>query len=105
VCEMGLSCLCIFQLNNMWSSSRGVLSPVLFSIYIDSIIQRLRMFGYGCVIGGEFSGYIMYADDLVLVSRSACVLQKMFDICVVELNFIGLSFNFKNSCLLLFGPR
>jgi len=42
---------------------------------------------------------------LVLVSRSVCVLQKIIDICVVELNFIGLSFNVKNNCLLLFGPR
>jgi len=109
-----VSCLCArwgsavfayFSLTTCGVRQGGVLSPVLFSIYIDSIIQRLRMFGYGCVIGGEFSGYIMYADDLVLVSRSVCVLQKMFDICVVELNCIGLSFNFKNSCLLLFGPR
>jgi len=48
---------------------------LVFSIYVDSIVQRLRMSGYGCVIGGlfvccdgEFFGYIMYADDLVLVS-------------------------------------
>jgi len=55
----------------------GVLSPVLFSIYVDSIMERLRMSGYDCVIGGEFFGCIMYADDLVLVSHSVCVLQKM----------------------------
>jgi len=40
------------------------------------------MSGYGCVIGGEFFGCIMYADDLVLVSHSVCVLQKIIDICV-----------------------
>jgi len=40
------------------------------------------MSGYGCVIGGEFFGCIMYADDLVLVSHSVGVLQKMIDICV-----------------------
>jgi len=49
------------------------------------------MSGYGCVIGGEFFGCIMCADDLVLVSHSVCVLQKMIDICVIdELNFVGL---------------
>jgi len=64
------------------------------------------MTGYGCVIGGEFLGYIMYADDLVLVSHSVCVLQKMIGICVDELNCIGLTFNVKKSCLLRFiGPR
>jgi len=47
----------------------------------------------------------MYADDLVLVSHNVCVLQMMIEICVNELNCIGLSFNVKKSCLLRFGPR
>jgi len=63
------------------------------------------MSGYGCVIGGEFFESIMYADDLVLVSHCVCVLQNMIDICVDELNYIGLSFNVKKSCFLRFGPR
>jgi len=46
------------------------------------------MSGYGCLIGDEFLGCIMYADDLVLVSHIVCVLQKMIDICVDELNCI-----------------
>jgi len=53
------------------------------------------MSGYFCVIGGEFFGCIMYADDLV--SSYVCVLQKTIDICVDELNCIGLSFNVKKS--------
>jgi len=44
----------------------------------------------------------MYADDLVLVSHIVCVRQKVIDICVDELNCIGLSFNVKKSCLLRF---
>jgi len=63
------------------------------------------MSGYGCVIGGEFYGCIIYADDPVLVSHIVCVLQKMIDVCVDELNCIGLSFNVKKSCFLRFGPR
>jgi len=60
------------------------------------------MSDYGCVIGPEFFGCIMYADDLVLVSHSVCVLQKMIDFCVDELNCIGLSFNVKKSFFTLF---
>jgi len=81
------------------------LSPVLFSIFVDSIVDRLRMSGYVCVIGCEFFGSIMYADELVLVSHSVCVLHKLIGICVDELNFIGLSFNVKKSCFSRFGPR
>jgi len=83
----------------------GVLSPVLFTISVESIIERLQMSGYGCVIGGEFFGCIIYVYDFVLISHSGCVLQKMIDICVDELNCIGLSFNVKKNCLLRFGPR
>jgi len=57
------------------------------------------MSGHGRVIGGEFFDCMLYADDLGLVSHSVCVLQKMIDICVDELNCIGLSFNVKNCCL------
>jgi len=34
----------------------GVLSAVLFCIYLESNIEHLRMPGYSCVIGGEFFG-------------------------------------------------
>jgi len=54
---------------------------LVISTYVDSIVQRLRMSVYGYVIGGlfvccggEFFGYIMYADDLVLVSCSISIL-------------------------------
>jgi len=63
------------------------------------------MSGYCCVFGGKFFDCIMYADDLVLISHSVCVLQKTIDICIDALNCIGLSFYVKKSCLLRFGPR
>jgi hypothetical protein len=97
------SCACVkwgsslSQFFNITSGVRqgGVLSPILFSIYVDSIIQRLRLSGYGCVIGTEFFGCIMYADDLVLITHSICILQKMIDICADELDCLGLTFNVK----------
>jgi len=42
------------------------------------------MLNYGCVIGAQFLGCIMYADDLLLLSPSVCDLQKMIDTCVDE---------------------
>jgi len=45
-----------------------VLCPVLFSVYVNSVIQRLQMSNRGCIIGSQFLGCIMYADDLVLLS-------------------------------------
>ena len=42
----------------------GVLSPILFSIYIDELLDRLRQSGYGCHIGNIFLGAVAYADDI-----------------------------------------
>jgi len=67
--------------------------------------MSLEQNSHACPIGGEFFGCIMFADDVVLVFHSVCALQKMIDICVDELNCIGLSFNVKKSCLSRFGPR
>ena len=83
----------------------GVLSPVLFNVYVNSVIQRLQMSNCGCAIGSQFLGCIMYADDLVLLSPSVCDMQKMIDICVDEASCLNLKFNVKKSCVLRFGVR
>jgi len=36
-----------------------------------TLLLNLRLSVYDCVIGGEFFGRIMYADDLVLVTQSS----------------------------------
>jgi len=59
----------------------GVLSPYLFSIYIDDLITDLRQSGYGIYVDSLFAGCILYADDVVLLSGSFHGLQKMLDIC------------------------
>ena len=47
---------------------RGVLSPLLFAVYIDGIIDKLEGVGLGCRLGNVFVGCILYADDIVLIS-------------------------------------
>jgi retron-type reverse transcriptase len=34
----------------------GVLSPILFTIYIDELLNELRKSGLGCHIGQQFCG-------------------------------------------------
>ena len=43
-----------------------VLSPVLFSIYLD----QLRHLGMGCYMNGLFTGVFMYADNITLLAPS-----------------------------------
>ena len=47
----------------------GVISPVLFCIYIDDLLKRLSASGVGCCLGSNFVGALAYADDIVLVAR------------------------------------
>lgn len=59
----------------------GVLSPVLFGLYLDRLIDILRQSGNGCYIGPHFVGCLAYADDLVLMSPTKQSLLKMLDMC------------------------
>ena len=59
----------------------GVLSPILFSIYIDSLLQKLNESGLGCHVGRTFAVAFAYADDLALVSLSLSGLRQMIQIC------------------------
>ena len=55
----------------------GVLSPELFSVYIDELLTRLKHSGYGCMVG---HGAFAYADDIALVAPTTHALKAMCDI-------------------------
>jgi len=83
----------------------GVLSPILFCIYVDCIVESLESSKLGCWIGELYIGCIMYADDLVLISASVCELQRMFDLCADTLTEIGMQINSRKCAILRFGPQ
>ena len=53
----------------------GVLSPILFCVYIDDVVRRLELSRMWCWMAGCCLGCILYADDLILMSPSVCDLQ------------------------------
>ena len=60
----------------------GVLSPILFNVYVDELLVRLKQHDFGCHIGNRFVGGLCYvADDLTMLSPSVRGLQKMVGIC------------------------
>ena len=46
----------------------GVLSPVIFPIYIDCLLPRLSSANVDCYGGTFCTGTLAYADDLVLLA-------------------------------------
>ena len=59
----------------------GVLSPDLYSIYIDDLISILRSSGVGCHYISAFAAAFFYADDMAILAPSLKGLQKLLDIC------------------------
>ena len=59
----------------------GVLSPVLFSVYLDGLLQKLADSGVGCHWGHLFAGAVCYADDIVLLAPCPSALRILLNIC------------------------
>jgi len=81
----------------------GVLSPILFAVYVDDIIVNLRESQLGCSINGVYIGCVMYADDLLLMSASLTSLQNMISICELEAQYLDMKFNASKSMVLRIG--
>ena len=61
----------------------GVLSPILFAVYVDSLLSRLEQSGVGCHIGAHFVLALAACDyyvTLVVPSRSGIQFALHYDI-------------------------
>ena len=55
----------------------GVLSPVLYCIYVDELVEILKATGIGCHLKNLFLSILLYADDMALLAPSQKGLQKL----------------------------
>jgi len=81
----------------------GVISPVLFNVFINVFINRLRSLQIGCHVNGLFLGCLFYADDVLFPCPSVTGLQYMLDVCVATGDMLSLKFNPLNSQCLAIG--
>ena len=69
----------------------GVLSPILFCVYMDNVLKQLIDLDLGCHTGSVFCAVFAYADDIVLFSPSITALQTILNVCqsyAVSANFL-----------------
>ena len=59
----------------------GILSPLLFNVYMDKLSSKLNVTQAGCSIGNVTINHLMYADDIVLFAPSVKGLQRLLNIC------------------------
>ena len=82
----------------------GVLSPLLFSVYMDELLERLSRSGVGCRINGAFIGGISYADDLTLLAPTVSASSILLRICESFASEYDVMFNPSKSQALVFQP-
>ena len=81
----------------------GILSPILFCVYIDDLLQQLKDLNLGCHIGSVFCAIFAHADDIVLLSPSFTSLQTMLNVCQNYVVSADLLFNLEKSAAIRFG--
>ena len=57
------------------------LSPTLFSVHINELIETLRKNNIGCRYGSEYMGVFCYADDLNLLCPSFTEIKEILKTC------------------------
>ena len=79
--SMGQTQIVIFLNITNGVKQGGVISPRMFTIYIDQLLLRLEKSGIGCHIHGKCMGILGYSDDVILLSPSIRGLHRMLSIC------------------------
>ncbi len=80
----------------------GVLSLLLFAVYIDELLIRLEETGEGCHMGIRFIGALVFVDDLNLPAPTLSRLKILIDVCEKYAKEFNIKFNGSKRCLLLF---
>ena len=59
----------------------SVLSPALFAVYMDGLLQDLRRLGVGCHVQGVYMGAVGFCDDILLLAPSRSAMEDMLALC------------------------
>jgi hypothetical protein len=78
----------------------GILSPILFCVYIDNLLVRLSNCGKGCFIGNVCLAVLAYADDLIILAPTPNAMRHLLSICDDFAENFDIKFNaVKSKCI------
>ena len=83
----------------------GILSPILFNVYMDQLSVKLNASNIGGAIGGVLVNHLCYADDICLISLSSAGMQQLLNICDTYAKEYDLLYNGSKSYSLCFKPK
>jgi len=81
-----------------------VLSPYLFAVFIDSVVERVRASGIGCYVKFVCVSVILHADDILLIASSVTIQQLLY-VCEAELGWLDIAINVGKSACMRIGVR
>ena len=82
----------------------NVLSPILFAVYTDGLLERLQQTGVDCHMGSCFTGALAYADEITLLAPCKSALSSLISVCEDAAEY-DIIFNRSKSKLLYFKSR
>ena len=83
----------------------GIISPILFNVYMDQLSEKLNASNIGGNIGGKLVNHLCYADDICLISLSFVGMQQLLSICDIYAKEHDLLYNGGKSYSLCFKPK
>ena len=83
----------------------GVLSPCLFAVYINGVIDIINNSDFGCCFGALSANIFLYADDILLLAPSVSALQQLVSLVENYLSHLDLILNPKKCLCIRFGPQ
>ena len=81
------------------------MSPHLFAIYIDDIVTKIARSNDSSKINLVCVSIFMYADDILLLSPSITLLQRLVNLVEAELTSLDMAINSAKSVCLRIGKR
>ena len=81
----------------------GILSPFLFKVYIDDLIQEISFMSCGCTLGLSRINILCYADDIVLIAESKADMNELYKKLKASINFLKLDINKSKTKCMKFG--
>ena len=80
----------------------GILSPLLFNVYLLELVRKIAKICPGCELGYVKWNIIAYADDILLLAPSAKALQMLLDTFCELINGVKLKINPNKSKFIVF---
>ena len=96
---------CYSRCSELRYAPRSILSPWLFTVFVNDLVSILRTAQVGAVVSGVHSGSPMYADDLTTISRLKNGLDKMLDLLFDYGLTWRITFNQTKTVTMVFGEK